>query len=245
MPPATASPGQFPDTRWSLVLEIQRSGPDSAAAELALEEICRNYWLPVYVFIRREGNGETDAEDLTQGFFEHLLRGPFFKNSNRDQGRLRNYLLRALKNFLHGEHRKQTRLKRGGGEALLSIDRELAEGMAMAEVLPSGDLPPDASFERRWAEDLLARAMRRLREHYEERDKADFFKELSPMLSEMESGAVSQAGQLLGLSDNAVRIAFHRMKRRFQDLVRDEARMTIEPGGDVDEELRYLASLLS
>ncbi len=243
-PSATVKPAAaFPKTRWSLIQQIKRESNGSPSAKSALEEICRNYWLPVYVFVRRFGKSTADAEDLTQGFFEKLLSGHFFEQSNRDRGRLRSYMLRSLSNYMAAEHRKQNAQKRGGDVEFVFIDAEHAEGLGLAELLPSNDLAPDESFERRWARNLLGRGLQVLRGEYEGKNQAEVFEAVSPMLSETPAGAIARAAERLGATENAVRIALHRMKKRYQAIVRDEVRLTLEPGADVAEELRYLARM--
>ncbi|MEM7009960.1 MAG: sigma-70 family RNA polymerase sigma factor [Verrucomicrobiota bacterium] len=235
-------PAVFPSTRWSLIQVIQQRGAD--AAKPALDEICRNYWLPVYVFIRRGGKNATDAEDLTQGFFEKLLAGSFFEQPDRDRGRLRNYLLRSVKNYVAAEYQKQQAQKRGGSAELVFIDADHAEGLGLTELIPSSDLPPDESFERRWARDLLARGLQQLRGEYESKDQAELFEKVSPMLSEKTPGAIAETAAALGSTENAIRISLHRLKKRYQTIIRNEVRLTLEPGADVETELRYLAGLV-
>lgn len=236
------TPAAFPSTRWSLIQVIQERGAD--AAKPAMDEICRNYWLPVYVFIRRGGKNAIDAEDLTQGFFEKLLAGSFFEQPDRDRGRLRNYLLRSVKNYVAAEHQKQQAQKRGGSAELVFIDADHAEGLGLTELIQSSDLPPDESFERRWARDLLARGLQQLQEEYVEKRQSQLFETVSPLLSEIRKGAIAEAAAEMNSTENAIRISLHRMKKRYQTIIRDEVRLTLEPGADVEVELRYLAGLV-
>ncbi|MEM7010563.1 MAG: sigma-70 family RNA polymerase sigma factor [Verrucomicrobiota bacterium] len=242
---ATAITGAaFPPTRWSLIRKIQASTPNSDDSQAALDEICRLYWLPVYVFFRRHGKSPEDAEDLTQGFFQQLLTGTFFDRSDPDRGRLRSYLLGSARNFLSVDHRRQSALKRGGGTKFLHIDAERAEGIAFEESVAADQAGPDEVFERRWALDLLERALVRLREHYTKLNQAEVYEVVGPMISEMPKGAIANAASQLGQSHNAVRIALYRMKKRFQEAVREEVELTLEPNGDIEEELAHLATLL-
>ncbi|MFT5466057.1 MAG: DNA-directed RNA polymerase specialized sigma24 family protein [Verrucomicrobiales bacterium] len=236
--------GAFPPTRWSLIRKIQGAARDSEDAQLALDEICRLYWIPVYVFFRRNGKGQEDAEDLTQGFFQQLLTGPFFDRSDPERGRLRSYLLGSAGNFLAVDRRRQSALKRGGKIRFLHIDAEHAEGIAFKELVASEQAGPDELFERRWALDLLERALLRLRTHYVKLKQDEVYEVVSPMISEAPKGAVATAASKLSQSHNAVRIALYRMKKRFQEAVRAEVELTLEPGGNIEEELAHLAGLL-
>lgn len=229
------NPKAFPDTRWSLIDAIRRAGRDSDAAGPALEEICRAYWQPVYVFIRREGRGADDAEDLTQGFFEYLLGGSFFERSDPERGRLRNYTLGALKNYLAAEHVRTNARKRGGGVIFEPVD---------AGRLVDDAASPDEAFERQWAADLLRATLQQLRAEYTAKGRGDWFETLTGFLSSPERGDAIRAATSLGVSRNAALIAIHRLRKRYRLLIRDEIRRTLAPGGDVEEELRYLASLL-
>lgn len=233
----------FPETRWSLVLAVQRPSAKGGEEESAraLEELCRCYWRPVFHFIRQTGKSGAEAEDLVQSFFERILAGSFFEHLSKDRGRLRNYLLRSLKNHLASEWERQSARKRGGMARFVFIDADQADELPMAEKIAAESESPDEAFDRRWACELLTRGLGRLEAEYRDRGKGELFARLSPQLSQPNEHPSERVAAELGISPNAARIALHRLKRRFQALVRDEVRETLEPGADVEEELRHLA----
>jgi RNA polymerase sigma factor (sigma-70 family) len=230
----------FSTTNWSVVLEAQGQSP---AAQQALEKLCRTYWRPVYSFIRREGTGHEEAEDLTQAFFALLLQRRNFGDVRKEKGRLRSYLLTSLKHFLVSQHRRAVTMKRGKGQQPVPLE-ELA-AMGRADIEPADHLSADRIYERRWALTLMEQVLRRLRDEYVMAGNAELFDLLKQLLPD-EPGAPSRAeiASQLGLTDNALRQAFHRFRQRYQLLLREEIGHTVAVASDVEDELRHLITVL-
>lgn len=236
---------QFATTKWSLLFRI-KSGTESESEE-ALDALCRNYWLPLYGWLRGKGNSPEDAQDLTQGFFAQAIRRGTLAKADAEKGRLRSFLLACLKNYLAdvGEReRAQVRVGRKDEVSLDFINSERAESGLELD-LKSPDADPSQIFERRWARAILNNSLVRLREEYAAKGKEAIYEFLSPLLSEMQSGesyATAAAG--LKTSEGAARIAFHRLKIRFREVFREEVAMTLLPDDELSEEMQYLASVL-
>jgi RNA polymerase sigma factor (sigma-70 family) len=230
----------FATTHWSVVLTAQSRSP---AADEALEKLCRTYWWPLYGFVRRNGYGPEEAQDLTQGFFALLLERRDLDVVRREKGRLRSYLLVSLKNFLAKAKRRELAVKRGEGQALVPLDELLARERADLE--PADTLTADRIFERRWALTLLEQVLTRLESEYRSAGNAKLFDCLKEFFSE-EPGRRSQAevAAELGMTENAVKQAFHRLRQRYRQLLRDEIAQTVAVPGDVEEELRHFISVL-
>jgi RNA polymerase sigma factor (sigma-70 family) len=229
----------FVTTHWSVVLAAQDQTP---AAEAALEELCRTYWWPLYGFARRSGYGPEEAQDLTQSFFALLLKRRDLDAVRREKGRLRSYLLVSLKNFLAKAHRREMAVKRGEGRALVPLDDLLERERADLE--PADNLSADKIYERRWALTLLEQVLARLEEEYRAGGNAVLFGELKELLAD-EPGHASQAevGNKLGMTENAVKQAFHRLRQRYRQLLREEIAHTVALPGDVEDELRHFISV--
>jgi RNA polymerase sigma factor (sigma-70 family) len=230
----------FSTTNWSVVLEAQGQSP---AAQEALEKLCHTYWRPVYSFIRREGIRTEEAEDLTQSFFALLLERRNFDDVRKEKGRLRSYLLTSLKHFLVSEHRRTVTAKRGKGQQPIPLEELAAVGRA--ELEPADHLSADRIYERRWALTLMEQVLRRLREEYAVAGNAELFDLLKQLLPD-EPGAPSRAeiASQLGMTDNALRQAFHRFRHRYQLLLREEIGHTVAVASDIEDELRHLISVL-
>jgi RNA polymerase sigma factor (sigma-70 family) len=230
----------FTTTHWSVVLEAQGESP---AAQEALEKLCRTYWRPVYNFVRRQGVGPEDAEDLTQGFFSLLLERCDIDAVRKEKGRLRSYLLTSLKHFLASEHRRAMTLKRGKGQQLIPLEELRAS--ERGEMEPADPLSADRLYERRWALTLMEQVLRRLKDEYATAGNAALFDSLKQLLPD-ELGARSRAeiALQLGMTDNALRQAFHRFRQRYQILLREEIGHTVAVASDVEDELRHLISVL-
>jgi RNA polymerase sigma factor (sigma-70 family) len=230
----------FATTHWSVVLTAQGRSP---AADQALEKLCRTYWWPLYGFVRRNGYGPEEAQDLTQGFFALLLERRDLDVVRREKGRLRSYLLVSLKNFLAKARRRELAMKRGEGRALVPLDELLAREHANLE--PADNLSADRIYERRWALTLLEQVLTRLENEYRSAGNAKLFECLKEFLSD-EPGRRSQAevGAELRMTENAVKQAFHRLRRRYRQLLRDEIAQTVAVPGDVEDELRHFISVL-
>jgi RNA polymerase sigma factor (sigma-70 family) len=233
-------PVAFTTTHWSVVLAAQGRSP---AADEALEKLCRTYWWPLYGFVRRNGYKPEEAQDLTQGFFALLLERRDLDVVRQEKGRLRSYLLVSLKNFLAKARRHELAVKRGEGRALVPLDELLAR--ERADVEPADSLTADRIFERRWALTLLEQALTRLEREYQSAGNAKLFGCLKEFLSD-ESGRRSQAevATELGMTENAVKQAFHRLRQRYRQLLRDEIAQTVAVPGDVEDELRHFIAVL-
>ena len=229
----------FATTHWSVVLTAQG---ESAAAQEALEKLCRTYWRPIYSFVRRQGVGPEEAEDMTQGFFALLLERRDLNTVRKEKGRLRSYLLVSLKHFMADERRRAMAIKRGKGQRLIPLEELRAN---KADMEPADPLTAERIYERRWASTLLEQVLRRLKDEYRTAGKAALFDRLKQLLPD-EPGAPSQAeiAAKLGMAENAVRQAFHRFRQRYQLLLRDEIAHTVATPSDIEDELRYLVSAL-
>ena len=230
----------FTTTHWSIVLEAQGESP---AAQQALEKLCHTYWRPVYGFVRRQGAKPEEAEDLTQSFFALLLERRDFDAVRKEKGRLRSYLLTSLKHFLASEERRAMTVKRGKGQRLIPLE-ELSSAERI-EMEPADPLSADRLFERRWAVTLMEQGLRRLKDEYCAAGNAALFDSLKQLLPD-EPGAVSRAeiASQLGMTDNAVRQAFHRFRHRYQVFLREEIAHTVAIASDVEDELRHLITVL-
>jgi DNA-directed RNA polymerase specialized sigma24 family protein len=230
----------FTTTHWSVVLEAQGQSP---AAQEALEKLCRTYWRPVYGFIRRQNIRTQEAEDLTQGFFSLLLKRRNFDAVRKEKGRLRSYLLTSLKHFLASEQRRAMTVKRGKGQRLIPLEELRAN--ERVEMEPANPLSADRLYERRWALTLMEHVLRRLKDEYCTGGNAVLFDSLKQLLpDEAEAQSRSDIARQLGMTDNALRQAFHRFRQRYQLLLREEISNTVAVASDVEDEVRHLIAVL-
>jgi RNA polymerase sigma-70 factor (ECF subfamily) len=231
----------FVTTRWTVVLAAQeRTLPQS---EQALESLCRTYWYPLYAYVRRLGHQTADAQDLTQEFFARLLAKEWLASADREKGRFRTFLVVALKRFLANEWDRVHRDKRGGHAPHLPLDPDQAEARYRSE--PALELTADRIYERRWALTLLENTMNRLREEFEQANKAAEFERLKVFLTADKSAIpYADVARGLGTSEGAARVAVHRLRRRFREVFREEVAHTVAGSEEVDEELRHLLSTL-
>ncbi len=216
---------------------------DSPAAQEALEKLCRTYWRPIYSFLRRQGIGQEEAEDLTQGFFALLLERRDLSAVRKEKGRLRSYLLASLKHFLADERRRAMAIKRGKGERPVPLAALRAdEGMDMS---PADLLTAERIYERRWAATVLDQALNLLKEEYAATANAALFDSLTQLLPD-EPGAPSRAeiAAQFGMTENAITQAFHRFRKRYQSLLREEIAHTVATPGDIEDELRHLIAVV-
>jgi RNA polymerase sigma factor (sigma-70 family) len=237
---AQDGPAAFITTHWSVVLEAQGESP---AAQEALEKLCRIYWRPIYSFVRRQAAGPEEAQDLTQGFFALLLERRDLRTVRKEKGRLRSYLLAAVKHFLADEHRRAMAIKRGKGHQLIPLEELRTEEGSARE--PADPLTAEHIYERRWASTLLDRVLSRLEDTYRKRGNAALFDSFNQLLAD-EPGAPSQAdiAAQLGMTENAVSQAFHRFRQSYQSLLREEIAHTVATPGDIENELRYLIAVI-
>jgi RNA polymerase sigma-70 factor (ECF subfamily) len=232
----------FATTHWSVVLAAGQSA-DAQASE-ALEQLCRTYWYPLYAYVRRRGYGPEDAQDLTQEFFALFLRKEYFRLADRARGRFRTFLLHALEHFLINEWKRGQCARRGGGLARLSLDVEGAEHRYTNE--PAVTMTPERAYEKQWAATLLEQVLSSLKQEYAEAGNSRVFAELADLLWGKEhSVSFAEIGARLGLTEGAARGAMHRLRTRYRERLRREVAQTVAEPGEVDEELRYLISVVS
>jgi RNA polymerase sigma factor (sigma-70 family) len=240
---AAAGAGQFNTTHWSVVLLAgQSQTPHSAAA---LETLCCTYWSPLYAYVRRQGYGAHDAQDLTQEFFARLLEKKYLQLADRERGRFRSFLLKSLHHFLVNEWVRGQAQKRGSGHKAFSLDEEAAERSYLQQAAMD-QLAPESLYDKRWAMILLERAMDQLAATYTAAGKTVLFNHLRTVLLTEGSGeSYRQMAGPLGLSEGAVKVAVHRLRQRFREAVRSEIARTVASPAEVDEELRCLMMALS
>jgi RNA polymerase sigma-70 factor (ECF subfamily) len=233
--------GDFTTTHWSVVL--QAGDTDSVEASHALETLCCSYWYPLYAYIRRHGHSPHDAQDLTQEFFARLLERKYLRLADRNQGRFRTFLLTSLKNFLINDWKKGNREKRGGGQKLFSLDEQTAETRFATE--PVAAQPPDSLYDRGWAAVLLDRAFAALRAEFEQSGKADLFERLKVFVwGQKNALSYAEMAAELNMTESAVKVAVHRLRQRYGELLRAEVAQTVSTPAEVNEELRYLVSVI-
>jgi RNA polymerase sigma-70 factor (ECF subfamily) len=231
----------FHTTHWTVVLAAQ-SGHDTAAAG-ALASLCSTYWYPLYAFVRRSGYNRHDAEDLTQGFFYSFLKRESLAHVSPLAGKFRSYLLTCLKHFLANERRRAQTQRRGGGLQEIPFDGDAAETRYLAE--PADNATPDVLFERRWAFTVLDRVLENLRQEYVQRDKGALFEDLRGLLpGDAVIGSRAELAARHGLSVGALDVALHRFRQRFGALLREQVVGTVSSPDEVEQELRYLVSVL-
>ncbi len=238
-----SAPGDiFATTHWTVVLAAGRQRSPQAAH--ALEELCRTYWFPLYAYVRRRGQSKEDAEDLTQAFFARLLETNSLANLASEKGKFRAFLLASLKHFLANERDKAQTQKRGGGKAHLSLDWQTAD--TQFQVAATNEPSPDKAFDREWALALLAKVIERLQNECAADGKAKLFEQLKTFLTagKSESGQ-RDAAHSLGMEEGAVRVAVHRLRKRYRQLLRDEIANTLADATMVKEEMQALFGAFS
>lgn len=212
-------------------------------SDAALEEICRLYWKPLYAYVRNRGFPSHDAQDLTQEFFRLLLEKHWLDAANQERGRLRSFLLAAMKRFMMNEWRRAGAQKRGGGKVCCRIDTHMAESLCAAD---PRQLACDEVFDREWAVTLLELTLSRLKDEFASAGRADDFEEMKNCLTvSHEILDYRNIALHCGLSESAARVAVHRLRKRFRETYREEIRQTLPPGADLQEEMRYLATALA
>jgi DNA-directed RNA polymerase specialized sigma24 family protein len=232
---------QFAATRWSVVLVAgRRSSPDSRRA---LESLCEAYWYPLYAYVRRRVADTNDAHDLTQAFFAELLAKNYVGSAKAERGRFRAFLLTSLKHFLSKEWEKARALKRGGGKAPISLDFESADSQYRIE--PACSLTPEQIYDREWAVALLGRIMQRLERESADGGNATQFEELKGFLIGEHAGATyADVATRLGTTEAAVKMAAHRMRRRYRKLLREEIAETVSGPEEIEDEILKLFATL-
>jgi RNA polymerase sigma-70 factor (ECF subfamily) len=238
--PASAGPAAFTTTHWSVVLEAQGESP---AAQQALEDLCRTYWRPIYGFVRREGAKPEEAKDITQGFFALVLERKDFNSVRQEKGRLRSFLLASLKHFMANERRDAATLKRGGGRTLLPLDG--IESYDSSDFDRGDMLSPDLLYDRRWAFTVLDRVFERLREESQRSLNPPLLQRLNTLLSdEPDRPSQAEIAREFGMTENAVKQAFHRLRQRYRQLLHEEVAHMVATPAEIEDEMRHLIAAL-
>ena len=237
--PDCGTPGVFPNTRWSVVLAARQPSPAAAAA---LETICQTYWQPLYAYARHAGKSPHDAQDLTQEFFCRLLEKNWLDAARRDRGKLRTFLIVALKRLMLNEWDKASARRRGGGLAPVAFDTAFAESRLAADPRP---LAPDEAFDRQWALTLIDLTLHRLRTEFAVAGRSADYDALKHCLLAVR-GTIDYAAvaQQLGANEGAARVAVHRLRKRFREIYREEIAQTLADGADLEAEMGHLATAL-
>jgi RNA polymerase sigma factor (sigma-70 family) len=234
--------GRFATTRWSLVLAAGRK--TSARSAEALTSLCEMYWYPVYAFIRRQGCGADESADLTQEFFVRVLEKNYFHDADPARGRFRAFLCASIRHFLSNERDRARTLKRGGKQPPISLDVETAEGKYQLE--PRDEMTPEKLFDRRWALILLERVLARLRDEHVSAGKGELFDRLKGFLTGDSTGVpYADVAKAVGMTEGAVKVAVHRLRRRFRELLIQEIAETVSDPADIDAEIEYLLKAVS
>lgn len=233
---------EFATTHWSVVIAGAKvNSPESRAA---LEELCRVYWYSLYTFIRRKGYNPHDAQDLTQGFFARFLEKNYLNDVDRRKGKFRSFLLAACKHFLANEWDRAAAKKRGGGREFISIDAAVAESRYAYE--PVDRDTPEKAFDRRWALALLEQVLVRLRNEYRSSNKEHLFDHLKEALTQpSHSIPYAEVAPRVRMSEGALKVAVHRLRKRYRELIRAEIANTVDKEEEIDGELQYLLHALS
>lgn len=234
--------GSFMTTHWSVVVQAGQSG--SVEAQNALEKLCCSYWYPLYVHTRRLGWSEQDAKDLIQQFFARLLERNYLQRVDQKRGRFRSFLLTSLKHFLADEWERLHTQKRGGGLQIISWDDFNPEERYVHE--PMERMTPDRIYEKRWAGILLERVLDGLKVEYQKAGRSEEYAQLKSFVwGDGNPGTYFEAAAHLGMEENALKVAVHRLRKRFREQLRQEVGRTVSAPEEIDEELLYLRSLLS
>ena len=230
----------FPTTRWTLV--VAAADPARTEARSALVSLCEAYWYPIYAYTRRRGYTADQTDDLTQEFFVRVLNGRYLDRAAPDKGRFRAFMLTSLKFFLADEGDRSRAQKRGGGK-LLSLEFSSGEERYRRE--PVDNETPERIFERRWALSMLDRVIDRLRDEFVQHERLDHFDRLKVFLLDRDDRSYAALAREMGTSEGALKVAIHRLRKRYRDLFRQEIAETVSDPADVESELRYLVAALA
>jgi RNA polymerase sigma factor (sigma-70 family) len=233
-------PSQFPTTRWTLV--VAAGDPHRKEARSALASLCENYWYPLYAYLRRRGYSADEAQDLTQEFFVRVLEGRYLDRAEPEKGRFRSFILTSLKFFVADEEDRQRARKRGGG-ALVPLEFSTGEERYQRE--PAHDETPERIFERRWALSVLDRVVERLRNEFVHHGRPEHFERLKMFLLGQSDAPYAALAREMNTSEGALKVAIHRLRKRYRELFRQEIADTVADPADVESELRFLAAVLS
>ncbi len=231
----------FATTHWSVVLTAGRS--DTTRSQNALARLCQTYWYPLYFYVRRRGYSAHDAQDLTQAFFARLLEHQSLTSADPDRGRFRSFILTAMNHFLASEWKRGMAQKRGGGSLPISLDLAAAEERFDLE--PADHSAPDKMFEKQWALALLAEVLNRLEGEYQSEGKTDLFNALKQsLMGSRETQPYIELAPRLGMNESAVKVAVHRLRKRYRELIRAEIANTLDHSQEVEAEMQYLFQVL-
>lgn len=231
---------QFPTTRWTMV--VAAGDPDRKEARSALASLCQNYWYPLYAYLRRRGYSADQAQDLTQDFFIRILEGRYLDRADPEKGQFRAFLLTSLKFFVADESDRQRAQKRGGGQ---SLSLELSSGEDRYQREPGHDETPERIFERRWALAVLDRVVERLRSEFVQHGRVEHFEQLKVFLLGHSDAPYAVLAREMNTSEGALKVAIHRLRKRYRELFRQEIADTVADPGEVESELRFLAAVLT
>jgi RNA polymerase sigma factor (sigma-70 family) len=240
---SSSQPQRFKTTSWSAVAQVGDSNSENA--KMALEYLCQLYWYPLYSFVRRKGISRTDAEDLTQSFFEFLLEQQGFNAADRQRGRFRTFLLAALTNFLNNHWRERAAKKRAIDRKTVSLQIDFAEGEQKYQFEPSHELSAEKVFERSWAITILQETFGELRQSYVGSSKARLFELLSPYLSGEDPPSYREMAAELAITEGALKVAMHRMRGRTKTILRRRVGETVESEDQIDDEIRELFQMFA
>jgi RNA polymerase sigma factor (sigma-70 family) len=230
----------FPATRWTLV--IAAADPQRKEARSALVSLCESYWYPLYAYVRRRGYQADQAQDLTQEFFIRVLEGRYLDRADPEKGRFRSFLLTSMKFFVADEEDRQRAQKRGGG-AVLPL--EISSGEDRYQREPAHDETPERIYERRWALSVLDRVVERLRDEFVQHGRPEHFERLKMFLLGKSDAPYGALARELNTSEGALKVAIHRLRKRYRELFRQEIADTVADPGEVESELRFLATALT
>lgn len=233
-------PSQFPTTRWSLV--VAAGDPRRQDARSALVSLCENYWYPLYAYVRRRGYPAERSQDLTQEFFVRVLEGRYLDRADPEKGRFRSFLLTSLKFFVADDEDRHRALKRGGG-AVLPFEFSSGEDRYQRE--PAHDETPERIFERRWALSVLDGVVDKLRDEFVQHGRPEHFERLKIFLLGHSDAPYAVLAREMKISEGALKVAIHRLRKRYRELFRQEIADTVADPADVESELRYLAAALT
>lgn len=235
-----SGPSQFPTTRWTQVLAA--GDPRREEARSALASLCENYWYPLYAYLRRRGYSSDQAQDLTQGFFIRVLEGRYLDRAEPEKGRFRAFLLTSLKFFVADEEHRRRAHKRGGG---VVVPLEVSSGEERYQREPAHEETPERIFERRWALSVLERVVENLRNEFVQHGRPEHYERLKVFLLGKSDAPYATLAQELNTSEGALKVAIHRLRKRYRELFRQEIADTVADPREVESELRYLAAVLT
>ena len=233
-------PSQFPATRWSLV--VAAGDPHRKEARSALVSLCESYWYPLYAYLRRRGYSSDQAQDLTQEFFVRMIEGRYLDRAEPEKGRFRAFLLTSLKFFVADEDDRRRARKRGGG---MVVPLEFSSGERRYQLEPAHDETPERIYERRWALSVLDRVVEKLRNEFVQHGRPVHFERLKVFLLGQSDAPYAALAQELNTSEGALKVAIHRLRKRYRELFRQEIADTVADPAAVESELRHLAAALT